>query len=198
MNTITRFIGESHMEIHERDDGRTLEGCIVPYGQVAEINEMTPDGLVRYREQFLPGSLEYQAQGISRRGNGAFIWLNLDHQMDFDSKIGHCVSMRSEPDGAYAAFKLYPGTDLPKVRGMLRESHTGLSVNFADRRPPKVIDGVVSRVQVIIDSVAATPTPAYVGAGITMMRSFTGDVDLGTPELDKVKRMLAELKGTAS
>ena len=194
---ITRFIGESMMEIHERDDGRTLEGCIVPYGQVAEITEVTADGLVRYQEQFLARSLDYQAQAIQRRGNGAFIWLNLDHQMDFDSKIGHCISMRSENDGAYAAFRLYPGNDLPKIKGMLRESHTGLSVNFADRRAPKLIDGVVSRVQVILDSVAATPTPAYVGAGITSMRSFSGDIDnLGTPELDRVKAMLAELKGS--
>ena len=136
---ITRFIGESMMEIHERDDGRTLEGCIVPYGQVAEITEVTADGLVRYQEQFLARSLDYQAQAIQRRGNGAFIWLNLDHQMDFDSKIGHCISMRSENDGAYAAFRLYPGNDLPKIKGMLRESHTGLSVNFADRRAPKLI-----------------------------------------------------------
>lgn len=191
---ITRFIGQSMMEIHERDDGRTLEGCIVPYGEVAEIVEMTAEGVRRYREQFLPGSLARQSQGIQRRGNGAFVWLNLDHQMDFDSKIGHCTNMRSEPDGAYATFKLYPGNDLEKVKGMLRESHTGLSINFADYRPPKLIDDVVSRVQVIIDSVAATPTPAYSGAGITAMRSFAGEMVNETPELDRVKAMLAELK----
>jgi len=193
---ITRFIGESHLEVFERDDGRTLEGCIVPYGEIAEIVERDSlsGELKRYREQFLPGSLARQAQGISRRGNGAFIWLNLDHQMDFDSKVGHCTSLRSEKDGAYASFKLYPGNDLAKVKGMLRESHTGLSVNFADYRPPKFIDGIVSRVQVILDSVAATPTPAYAGAGITAMRAFGGEMEHGTPELDRVRLMLAELR----
>jgi hypothetical protein len=193
---ITRFIGESHLEVFERDDGRSLEGCIVPYGEVAEIAERDPETgeLRRYREQFLPGSLARQSQGIARRGNGAFIWLNLDHAMDFDSKIGHCINMRSEADGAYAAFRLYPGNDLEKVKGMLRESHTGLSINFADFRPPKLIDGVVSRVQVILDSVAATPTPAYAGAGIMAMRSFSGETHNETPELDRVKEMLAGLR----
>ena len=196
--TTTRFICESQMELFERDDGRTLEGRIVPYGEVAEIAEMQDGQIVRYREQFLPGSLARQAQGISRRGNGAFVWLNLDHAMDFDSKIGHCISMRSENDGAYAAFRLYPGNDLEKVKGMLRESHTGLSINFGDFRPPKLIDGVVSRVQVILDSVAATPTPAYAGAGITSMRSFQGEQVIDTPGLTRVREMLAELKGAQS
>lgn len=193
---ITRFIGESHLEVFERDDGRTLEGCIVPYREIAEVIERdhATGEMKRYREQFLEGSLARQAQAITRRGNGAFIWLNLDHQMDLQSKIGHCTSMRSEKDGAYATFKLYPGNDLEKVKGMLRESHTGLSVNFADYRPPKFIDGIVSRVQVILDSVAATPTPAYAGAGIMSMRSFSGEVSNETPELDRVRAMLAELR----
>lgn len=194
--TITRYIGENHLELFERDDGRTLEGCIVPYNQIAEIVErdQATGDLVRYQEQFLPRSLDRQAQAVQRRGNGSFIWLNLDHAMDFDSKIGHCIWMRSEADGAYAGFRLYPGAQLEKVKGMLRESHTGLSVNFGDFRPPKVINDVVSRVQVILDSVAATPTPAYSGAGIMSMRSFQGEMLNETPNLASVRQMLSELR----
>lgn len=197
--TTYRFIGSDRL--HVRDDGRTIEGCIVPYGQVAEVVERDPETgeLSRYQEQFLKGSCARMAQGVHRRGNAAFIKLVLDHDdQSFDSWIGHALSLTSEDDGAYASFRLYDGNDLPKVRSMLSESHTGLSINFGDIRPPKLLDGVVSRVQVAIDHVAATPVPVYSGAGITSMRSADG-TDMGsTPLLNDVRAFLAQMKGASA
>lgn len=194
--SITRFIGSDRLML--RDDGRTIEGCIVPYGEVAEVVERNPDTgeLSRYQEQFLKGSCARMAQGVTRRGNASFIKLVLDHDdQSFDAWIGHAVHLRSEDDGAYATFRLYDGRDIDKVRSMLSESHTGLSINFADFRPPKLIDGVVSRVQVAIDHVAATPIPVYANAGISSMRSI-GGTELGaTPNLASVRAFLTELKG---
>lgn len=194
----TRFIGSDRL--HLRDDGRTIEGCIVPYGEVAEVVERDPESgdLNRYREQFLKGSFARMAQGVSRRGNASFIKFVLDHDdQSFDAWVGHAVNLRSEDDGAYAAFRLYEGKDLEKVRSMLAESHSGLSVNFADIRPPKLIDGVVSHVQVVINHVAATPVPTYAGAGITSMRSTDGTQVDGTPHLNDVRAFLASMKETS-
>jgi HK97 family phage prohead protease len=173
----------------------------VPYGEIAEVVERDPETgeLSRYQEQFLKGSCARMAQGVHRRGNAAFIKLVLDHDdQSFDAWVGHAVDLRSEEDGAYASFRLYDGNDLPKVRSMLQESHTGLSINFGDIRPPKLIDGVISRVQVAIDHVAATPIPTYSGAGITSMRSADGTDMVGTPNLASVRAFLAELKGTSA
>lgn len=195
--TISRFIGSD--KLHLRDDGRTIEGCIVPYGEVAEVVERNPQSgeLSRYKEQFLKGSCARMAQGVKRRGNAAFIKLLLDHDEDnFSSWVGHALDLRSEDDGAYATFRLYDGNDLPKVRSMLQESHTGLSINFGDVRPPKLIDGIVSRVQVAIDHVAATPVPVYANAGITSMRSIDGTQVDGTPNLNSVRSLLLELKSS--
>jgi len=195
----TRFIGSDRL--HLRDDGRTVEGCIVPYGEVAEIVERDQETgeLSRYREQFLKGSCARMAQGVHRRGNAAFIKLVLDHDdQSFDAWVGHALSLTSEDDGAYATFRLYDGRDLDKVRSMLSESHTGLSIHFGDVRPPKVIEGIISRVQVAIDHVAATPVPAYANAGITSMRSNDGTVMAGTPHLNDVRAFLASVKGATA
>ena len=194
----TRFIGTDRLML--RDDGRTIEGCIVPYGEVAEVVERDPEtgDLSRYKEQFLKGSFARMAQGVARRGNASFIKFVLDHDEDsFDAWVGHAVDLRSEDDGAYATFRLYEGRDLMKVRSMLEESHSGLSVNFGDIRPPKVLDGVVSHVQVVINHVAATPVPVYSGAGITSMRSTDGTQVEGTPLLNDVRAFLAQVRATS-
>lgn len=189
---ITRYVGSDSLSL--RDDGRTVEGLIVPYGQVTEITESDPTTgeTVRYRESFQQGSLARQAQGIQRRGNGTYIRFLLDHDESFDTWIGALNMLDSREDGAWASFRLYESDDLKKVQSMLRESHTGLSVGFQDYRPPKVLDGVVTRVQVTLRHVAATPVPAYEGALITAMRE--ADPQHETPELEAVKAYLASLK----
>jgi hypothetical protein len=168
----------------------------VPYGQVAEVVERDPDTgeVSRYPEQFLRHSCMKLVQVCSRRGNAAFISLVLDHAEDRDSQIGYARALSSEDDGCYATFKLYEGKDLEKHVSMLRESHSGLSVKFADLRPPKLIDGVVSRVQVAIEHVAATPVPTYAGASIHTVRAMDGTELAGTPQLDDVRAFLAGLR----
>ena len=185
-------------EFQLRDDGRTLEGCIVPYGQctdVVEVDEETKQ-LVRYREQFLPHSLAAMAQGFKARG-GKFVPLLIDHNDRFDNMIGHAVDLRSEDDGAYASFRLYDSDNITKVRSILTESHTGLSIMFRDTREPKVVDGVVSRVQVHVAHVAATPTPAYVGAGIESLRSETLEFVDHKPLLNDVRAWLQQERSTS-
>jgi HK97 family phage prohead protease len=177
-------------EFQLRDDGRTLEGCIVPYGKVCDVVELDETNqVVRYREQFLPHSLAAMAQGFKARG-GKFVPLLIDHTDTFDNMIGHAVELRSEDDGAYAAFRLYDGEQLLKIRSVLTESHTGLSIGFRDTREPKIIDGIVSRVQVHVGHVAATPMPAYPEAGIVSLRSETGELVDHRPLLSDVRAWL--------
>jgi hypothetical protein len=178
-----------------RDDGKTVEGRIVPYGIPTEIREYDPDAkaIKVYKEQFLQRSCLGMAQGVAKRGNAGFISFLMEHESGFDAKIGYATDLRDESDGAYATFRLYDSHDLPKVQSMLRESHTGLSVNFADVKPARLIDGVVSRVQVHIEHVAATPVPCYEHAGITAMRAIGEIPEPVTPLLDSINDWLASV-----
>ena len=103
--------------------------------------------------------------------------------------------MTEDADGAYGSFRLYDGPHLPKVRSMLAESHTGLSIEFTDVAAPVVDGSLRRRRQINVSHVTATPIPAYPSAGILAMRA-AGDVDVaaGTPNLDRVRAMLADLK----
>ncbi len=170
----TRFIPCDGFSL--RDDGRSLEGCIVPYGQVATVVEQDPETnqLVRYQEQFLRGSLARMAQGFKARGL-LDIPLLLGHAESLETTIGFATTLNDREDGAWATFRIYDDSNLPKIQSMLRESHTGLSIGFRDTRAPKLVDGVISRVQVFVGHVAATPVPTYSGAGITAIRSQGDD-----------------------
>lgn len=186
------------VDLSLRDDGRTLHGRIVPYGEVANIAEVDDDTkeIVRYREQFLPHSMAAMVQGFIARGGDTskrsqcFVPLLIDHRDDFDSMIGQAVELTDTEDGAYATFRLYDDDRMTKIRSVLSESHTGLSVMFRDTRPPRLVDGIVSRVQVHIRHVAATPTPAYAMAGIDSIRS--NEVPPDTPKLRSVRQWLDE------
>lgn len=186
-------------EFELRDDGRTLSGRIVPYGEVTEVIEFDDESqsMVRYHETFLPHSLAAMAQGFSARGgkfaNGQFIPLLIDHNDAFDNMIGHCVELRDENDGAYGSFRLYDDMRIQKIRSVLTESHTGLSIAFRDIKNPRVVNDVVSRVQVFVGHVAATPSPQYQGAMITGLRSGIDGPEAFVPTRPKLSDVRAWL-----
>lgn len=188
----TRFIPCEGFELRG-DDGRSLEGVIVPYGQVATVVEHDPETkeVVRYQEQFLRGSLAAMAQGFKARGL-LDLPLFLGHVESFQNRIGFATALDSKDDGAWASFRIYDDANLVKIQSMLRESHTGLSIAFKDTRQPKLLDGIVSRVQVFVGHVAATPVPTYAGAGITAMRSVDDDQEAPRPSLEAVRAWLAQ------
>jgi phage head maturation protease len=184
----TRFIPCDGFSL--RDDGRSLEGMIVPYGQPATVVEPDESGkLVKYQEQFLRGSLAGMAQGFKARGM-LDVPLFIGHQESFQNRIGFATGLQDREDGAWASFRIYDDSNLVKIQSMLRESHTGLSIAFRDTRQPRLINGVISRVQVFVGHVAATPVPTYAGAGITAIRS-TDDQEAPRPALDAVRAWLS-------
>lgn len=170
-------VDDGHWQL--RDDGRFVRGRIVPFNEPT----LVVDRGERFREQFLPGCMTRLCQLVAKRGNAGFIQLNLDHDESFASLIGYARSVEQLDDGGYADFKLYRSPDLDKVRSMLEESHTGLSVMFDDVATPRLLDGIRSRVQIAIRHVAATAFPAYRGAAITAMRD---DVSHDPPTLDEI------------
>jgi phage head maturation protease len=188
-------------EFQLRDDGRTLDGCIVPYAEPADVVDLNDEGeLVRYREQFLLHSLANMAQGFkARSGKGMNVPLLLDHdESSMDRMVGFATNIESRDEGAFATFRLYDDANIVKVRSILTESHTGLSIKFRDIREPKLIDGIVSRVQVYVAHVAATPIPTYAGAAIASVRSNGEPVIAPTPSLDEVKAWLASQREPVS
>ena len=189
----TRFIPWEGFQLRG-DDGRTLEGMIVPYEQVTTVIEQDPETgeLQRYQEQFLHGSLARMAQGFKARGI-LDVPLLMGHGQDsIQNRIGFATGLESRDEGAWATFRIYDDSNLTKIQSMLRESHNGLSIAFKDTRQPKLIDGVVSRVQVFVGHVAATPTPAYSGAGITAIRSQDDPQEAPRASLDAVRAWLAQ------
>jgi HK97 family phage prohead protease len=187
----TRFIPCEEFQLRG-EDGRSLEGMIVPYEQVADVVEQDPETnrLVTYREQFLKGSLAAMAQGFKARGL-LDVPLLIGHSDTFQARIGYATSLHSRSDGAWASFRIYEDSNLVKIQSMLKESHTGLSIAFRDTRAPRLIDGIISRVQVFLGHVAATPVPTYAGAGITAIRSQDDSQEAPRPLLDDVRAWLA-------
>ena len=188
----TRFIPCEGFQLRG-DDGRSLEGMIVPYDQVADVVEIDPDTqqLVRYQEQFLRGSLAAMAQGFKARGTlDVPLLLGHGNSDSFQERIGFATGLDSRDEGAWATFRIYDDANLVKIQSMLRESHTGLSIAFKDTRQPKLLQGVVSRVQVFVGHVAATPTPTYAGAAITAIRSQEEPQECPRPLLDSVRAWL--------
>lgn len=181
------------------DDGRPIvAGRIVPIGVEANIAEPGPDGTVRtYRERFLPGCSTRARQQADRYGHCRYVALKLDHSDTLDHRIGYGLALEERADGVYATFGLYQSGGLDKVRSMLRESHTGLSIEFSDAAEPVTDGDLVSRRQIHLHGVAATPIPAYPGAVITAVRSADA-VDDGTPRLDAALKLLEQLRGALS
>jgi HK97 family phage prohead protease len=167
-------------------DERTVLGRIFPFGEWAKVADPTPEGLDIYEESFLPGCTARMRAASPKR-----IKFTLDHSDAFDRETGFCMDLAEKDDGAWGTFRLYEGHDLPKYQSMLRESHDGLSVEFIDVTHTPPTGPRRERRQVHIFAVTATPIPAYNGARIMAMRE--GDpLELATPNLDRVKAMLAD------
>lgn len=185
--------------------GRTVYGRLFPFDEWAEIYEPDDAGTMQhYEESFLPDCTLALRQRVERRMAGvpAFLKLKLGHDDDLEREIGAGMSLTERSDGAYAAFRLYDGPHLPKVRSMLSEAYKGLSVEFSDIRPPIVAAaGALPRVQrrqINIFAVAAVPAPAYVSAGILAMRSADDAAGGDTPNLDRARVILDELRAASA
>ena len=185
MQRITRAVSAADLSV----DGLTVDGVVMPYGETAEVcDDLGPTAV--YREAFTPGAFSNQLRVLRERPDlRGKVHLNLEHNPDLGYRLGYLTDIRSDDDALRCTFTLIrtnPNLDL--VRGMLAESHTGLSVECGIGKSRVRSDGVVERVEAHLYGAAAVPAPAYAGAGITSLRddamydqAYAG---LGTPRLD--------------
>ena len=193
MDLIVRTVAAAGLTL----DGLTVEGVVVPYGEVAEVaDDLGPTPV--YRETFNPAAFATQLAVFQRRPDlTGGIYLNLDHRPEISRQIGWAVELTSDDTALRARFTLNPRhPDLDVIRGMLAGSsdgdvagsHGGLSVEAGIGKSRVRDDGVVERVQAHLYGAAAVPAPAYAGAGITALRANSDYAaalaDMGTPRLD--------------
>lgn len=168
-------------ELQADDDGRMVEGCVVPYGEAARVQDIDPTSgelSSPYWEVFEPGAFRKQLRAAPR------LELRYEHRDDLASSVGVCRSMHDEAAGLFAAFRIHAGALGDQALALAREGIlAGFSVEFLDRfrnwqRTP---EGTVVRRNCHMLSVGLTRTPAYSGAQLVAVRSRA---DFDVPEAD--------------
>ncbi len=159
----------AHLEV--RDDGRTLQGIAVPYGQEATIGS--------YVETFTRGAFV----------DAATHPLTATHpRTGADLPIGRSVQLEERSDGLHGAWHV-SDTDLGnEVLTLVRDGvPLGLSIGFVEGRsrwnPARTR---VERLSATLDHVAVVRTPAYAGAAITALRAAEAPI---RPRLRLAQRM---------
>lgn len=183
------FRREVSVEIAE-GDGRTLVSRLVPYNQVATVN----DGQGPYREMFLPGAFNKQLSAASR----IKAFLNYRHNRDIGNQIGHAAKIEDKEDGLHGELRVL---ETPAGDTALKLYEAGmldrLSIEFQPIRE-KVVDGVVQRITARLLGVALVPEGAYDGAAVLAVREDPEEPDSepdapeGEPEEEKAVRAVVK------
>jgi HK97 family phage prohead protease len=163
-------------ELREAEgDGLTVTGVVVPYGVEAEIEELRPSGVIRYREAFQRGAFARAVRAPSR------VALTYNHDTAMGNRMGFGRAFQESSEGLIGTFRLDAST-AEKARDILQSSHAGFSVGFyslAPRAGSERPDTLVTRTSALLDHVAAVVEGAYKGAGVASIRGAA--LDLGEP-----------------
>jgi HK97 family phage prohead protease len=172
MTETETFRREVSVEIAEAGDGRTLVSRLVPYNEIATVN----DGDGPYKETFVPGAFNKQLSAANR----IKAFLNFRHSRSLGDQIGHATKIEDRDDGLHGELRV-----LETVNGdtALKLYEAGvlnkLSIEFQPVRD-KVVNGVVHRVAARLLGVALVPEGAYDGAAVLAVREDEdGDGDDG-------------------
>lgn len=152
------------------DAPRYLEGRAVPYG--------TWENVGWYLEQHEPGSL---AKSIKEAANDLPLLLFHNNQA---FPVGKAEEWREESDGLHGVWKMDGAADAAEAVRQAEDGRlTGLSIGFVPIRSswemaaewnpdlgPEYQDKVVRQESRLLE-VSLTPTPAYAGAQVTLVRS---------------------------
>jgi HK97 family phage prohead protease len=154
----------------ELREGRILEGCCVPYGEAAKVQDLIgPDTLgPPYYELFEPGAFRKQLRAADK------LELNYEHRDDLASSIGVCRELLEQSSGLYGVFQLHRGPFGDQALELVRSGVLwGFSVDFEDqfRHWQRTPENTVVRQNCRLRHVALTRSPAYQGAQVLAMRS---------------------------
>lgn len=173
----------------EHREGRTVEGCVVPYGSPSRVSDA---GGPTYFEVFEPGCFRKQLKAAGR------IELRYEHRdQTIGDSLGLCRDLTEESSGLYGTFTIFRGAFGDQALELIREGVLpGFSVGFSDRfthwqRTP---EGTVVRSNCELHEVSLCRTPAYAGALITATRSrdaLLADLGLAPIADEQVERLRA-------
>lgn len=192
-----RVFGLELREVETTDSLSMMRGMAVPYGEWANIGW--------FMESFVAGSLAKSIREAARR-----LPLNLFHD-NRSFPIGSADEWTEESRGLFGTWRLDDSTEAQRAAKLAEKGDlTGLSIEFAPIRSkwteahdwnpdlgPDHLDKV-ERLEARLGAVALCQTPAYVSAGVQLVRSADAlqrRQTQGTPVLDEMRRRTAELRG---
>lgn len=157
-------------EAEATPDGRWLEGRAVPYGEWTNVGW--------YLESFAPGAFE---KSTREAANGLPLLLWHDNRT---WPVGVSESWDHRDDGMWGVWRMDASADATKAVELAEARMlVGLSVGFspihsawemAEDWDPEDTDHMdkVLRTEARLHEVSLTPTPAYAGAEVTLVRSL--------------------------
>lgn len=172
-------------------DGMTVSGVVVPYNRETLIVEPREDGVITYREMFVPGSCERAARAPSR------VTLTYNHSESMPDRMGYGVSFEDTEAGLLGTFRL-DHSNAAQSRDILTSSHGAFSVGFVSVVPRPLSEragGLVVRRSVWLRHVAAVPAGAYAEALVGSVREQLPDGEPTAAEehAEEMRRRQAEL-----
>ena len=166
-------------------DGRTVTGLAVPYNVETAVRDLTPSGLVTYREAFITGSFN---RAIKAPNRVTYVY---GHSDGFGDRLGFGREFRESREGLVAILRL-DASRAEAARDAISSSHGALSIGFAsiDPRPYSERDGdLVVRRSVRLVHIAAVPQGAYANAVVGSIRQ---EIDADLAEADAAEAEAAQ------
>jgi HK97 family phage prohead protease len=171
---------------------RYLEGRAVPYDTWAAVGW--------FNEQHRYGSFKKSTRG----GQGQNLPLLLSHNNQ-SFPIGHAESWEHPDDGLHGVWKLNDSAEAQRAAGAADNGDLlGLSIGFSDVKAPLWEEGDpfsddpeawprVTRLESRLVEVSMTPTPAFEGAAVTMVRTAANRPPPPEREVDRWRRIALDL-----
>ena len=164
----------SEEEEGEVSDGRTIEGRMVPFGEVIEVEGT--------REAFMPGVF-----AGTDPSEVVVLW-----QHDRSQPIGRMTEIREEEDGYYGTLRLASTPRALEAAALSAERVIrGLSVGFIPDRTTRR-SGIREHTRARLIEISLVTFPAIPGAAITATRE---EAVMDTPATEQIEGELLEVQG---
>lgn len=160
------------------DGGRTIYGRVIPYGEVATVD----DGAGPYRESFAPGAF---SRSIEQAGNKVRMY---EQHNRTRLPIGIATEWDDKPDGLHGAFRLSSPAGDGALNLVLDGVVDSFSVGFSGIQARNEA-GVTVRTEAALREVSLVATPAYSGAVIAGVRA----ADIAALDEDEVREWIESL-----
>jgi HK97 family phage prohead protease len=148
-------------ELRADTAGRSIFGLVVPYGQRAEINDLSGS----YTEMFIPGAF---ARSIAERGHKIKL---LAHHDQRQFPVGRATSLVEQDDGLHGAFAIPQTREGDDVLELVRRGTLdSFSVGFIPIHDRQDGDTLV-RTEAALREVSLVSFPAYENASIAGIRA---------------------------